>query len=145
MSKIFLVVMLLVLSVPAMADGGQYNDTSSDKPTVRTVKKLLKKEQYQQAIDKLLAMEKKDSNNADVYNLLGYSHRKLQRYDEAYDYYQQALTLEPEHKGANEYLGELYLETDRLEQAQKQLQILEGICSKSCREYKKLAKAIESK
>jgi tetratricopeptide (TPR) repeat protein len=51
-----------------------------------------------------------DSRNADAYNLLGFSHRKLGQIDAALAHYGKALTLEPEHRGANEYLGELYLE-----------------------------------
>ena len=49
-----------------------------------------------------------------------------------------------EHKGANEYLGELYLETNQLDKAVRQLEILDGLCTFSCKEYSKPKKAIDS-
>ena len=53
-------------------------------------------------------------NNPDVYNLLGYSHRKLDQLEKAFVNYRKALKLDPRHLGANEYIGELYLRTNNL-------------------------------
>lgn len=90
-------------------------------------------------LDKLLAEE---PNDADVLNLLGYSHRQMARYDVALDYYQRALAEDPEHRGALEYLGELYLQTDQVQMAEEQLARLKDLCL-FCRERRDLTKAIE--
>ena len=55
----------------------------------------------------------KAPNNADAWNLMGYAHRKLGQVDQALGFYQKALSLNAEHRGALEYLGELYLQTGR--------------------------------
>lgn len=75
-------------------------------------------------------------------NLLGYSNRKLKRYDLALAYYQKALELQPKHRGANNYVGHLYLETGRLEQARERLAVLDQACTFGCKEYSDLQQAI---
>ena len=77
-------------------------------------------------------------------SLLGFSYRKTQQYEDALTFYQWALRAEPEHRGANEYLGELYLETNQFDKAMQQLEILDGLCSFGCKEYSTLKKAIDS-
>ena len=77
-------------------------------------------------------------------NYLGFSHRKLGNYEEAERYYLRALEIEPEHRGANEYIGELYLETDRPELAEERLQVLDDACFFGCEEYDELKEAIEA-
>lgn len=69
----------------------------------------------------------------------------MKRYDIAEDYYQQALTLDPNHKGTMEYLGELYVETDRMDEARKMLSRLDKACFISCSEYRQLKTMIERK
>ncbi len=59
-------------------------------------------------------------------------------------YYDQALTIDPKHKGANEYLGELYLKLGQLEKAEAQLARLDDICTFGCEEYDELKAAIET-
>lgn len=115
----------------------------SDK--MSSVETKIDAKQYQSAIDELKTIVAKDANNADAYNLLGFSNRKLKRYDIAEDYYQQALQLEPKHKGAMEYLGELYVETDRMDEARQMLVRLDEACFLSCNEYRQLKTVIERK
>lgn len=93
--------------------------------------RLLAAKRYTSAIDDLEALHSDYPDNADVLNLLGYSHRKLEKFDEAHDFYSQALEIEPFHLGANEYLGELYLQTDELEKAQGQLEVLTEACDEA--------------
>jgi tetratricopeptide (TPR) repeat protein len=76
-------------------------------------------------------------------NLLAYSQRKLQRFDAALVNYQKALDIEPEHRGANEYLGELYLQLGQLDKAQERLQVLDDACYFGCDEFDELEEAIE--
>jgi Flp pilus assembly protein TadD len=99
---------------------------------------------YEKAIELLKAEAAKDPSNADVQNLLGYSNRKLKRYDTALSYYQKALELQPKHRGANNYLGHLYLETGSLEKAQERLAVLDKACSFGCEEYSELKQAISA-
>jgi Flp pilus assembly protein TadD len=98
--------------------------------------------EYEKAIALLKVEAAKDPSNADVQNLLGYSNRKLKRYDLALSYYQKALALQPEHRGANNYLGHLYLETGKLEKAQERLAVLDKACTFGCEEYSELKLAI---
>ena len=82
-------------------------------------------------------------NNPDVYNLLGYSHRKLDQLVQAFDYYWKALKLDPRHLGANEYIGELYLRTNNIKKAEEHLEVLDDVCLFGCDEYNNLKDAIE--
>lgn len=79
--------------------------------------------------------------NADAYNLLGYSNRWLGKYDEAFAAYNKALALDPRHKGALEYSGMAYLKVGQKPQAEAQLARLQAICAQ-CEETQDLAKAI---
>jgi predicted Zn-dependent protease len=96
---------------------------------------------YQAAIDILEKMVAKQPNNADALNLMGYSYRKLGKTDEALEYYEDALKLEPDHIGANEYLGELYLEMKNLPKAEERLATLTKACN-GCEEQKELEEKI---
>lgn len=95
------------------------------------VLRLLSAQRYEAAIDNLELLQDDYPDNADVLNLLGYSHRKLKEFEEAHEFYNQALEIEPFHLGANEYLGELYLQTDELEKAQGQLEVLTEACDEA--------------
>jgi tetratricopeptide (TPR) repeat protein len=81
-------------------------------------------------------------SNADAWNYLGFSNRKLKKFDLALSAYQKALAIDPNHRGANEYLGELYLQTDNLEKARERLKKLDDICYFGCDEFDDLKAAI---
>jgi tetratricopeptide (TPR) repeat protein len=85
------------------------------------------------------------TDNADWHNLMGYSHRKLATPDlaAAERYYDAALQLNPKHRGALEYSGELYLQLGRLDRAEARLAALDKLCFLPCSEYTDLKKAIE--
>ena len=95
------------------------------------------------AIKHLERATKTAPNNPDVYNLLGYSHRKLDQLEQAFDNYWKALKLDPRHLGANEYIGELYLRTNNLKKAKEHLEGLDDVCLFGCDEYDNLKNAIE--
>jgi len=78
----------------------------------------------------------------DVLTYQGFANRKLGNRELAFDYYQAALKISPDHRGANEYLGEFYVETGRLDLAQAQLQKLERICEFGCEEVQELKRWI---
>lgn len=80
--------------------------------------------------------------SADGFNLLGYSLRNQKKYDESLAAYQQALALDPKHRGAHEYIGIAYIQMGQLEKAKEHLASLDKICPYSCEEYRDLKKAI---
>jgi len=132
---------LISLSGPAFADG-DYNNNNR-KSALSPVKTLIQEEKYQDAISELQKLLEETPENADMLNLLAYSQRKLQRFDEALVNYQKALDIEPKHRGANEYLGELYLQLGQLDKAQERLRVLDKACFFGCDEFDELEQAIE--
>lgn len=99
---------------------------------------------YRGAITLLEGVVAADPGNADAWNLLGFGQRKLGSFPVALDAYARALSIEPEHKGANEYLGELYLQMDDLPRARQRLEVLDGACFLPCEEYTELKEKIEA-
>jgi tetratricopeptide (TPR) repeat protein len=124
----------------ALADGG---GSSGRNSRLAPYQQLIEEEKYQAAIDKLQAALKDAPNDADLLNLTAYSQRKLQRFDEALVNYQKALQIDPDHLGANEYLGELYLQLGQLDKALERLEVLDKECFFGCEEYDDLKEAIE--
>ena len=123
------------------------SSTSSSKasvsPEFKAGKKAVKEGDFQSAIAYLNKANQKNPKNADIHNLLGYSYRKLGDTDRAFEHYHIALQIKPKHRGANEYLGELYLETDQLAKAEERLEVLDEACFWGCEEYDDLKEAIE--
>ena len=134
------------------ASGSGLGDTGSSlyksgKKLVIRAKKLEKKEKIEKAktlyLKALVKLEKayiKDKKNADLLNYLGYSLRKTGDFKKAEIYYLKGLELDAGHLGINEYLGELYVQTGRIELAKERLQVLNGC---KCEEYDELKELIE--
>lgn len=78
----------------------------------------------------------------DVLTYQGFANRKLHNYEVAVSFYSAALKLQPDHRGANEYLGEYYVETGQLARAKEQLVKLDGICRFGCEEAEELRRWI---
>ncbi len=97
---------------------------------------------YTQAIAFLKHSAKQIGPHPDILNYLGYANRKLGNYDTAIRYYREALAINPEHLGANEYLGELYAELGDLDRARVQLATLDRLCAFGCPEHEDLARQI---
>ena len=106
---------------------------------------LLNANNFKQALADLKIIDTEFKNNADVNNLLGYSSRKLKQYKPAATYYEKALKLNPNHLGALEYQGELFVLTNKVSAAKKNLVKLEKLCGLKCSEYLDLKKAIGKK
>ena len=104
--------------------------------------KAVKAKEWNKAIGLLNRVVADSPKNADAYNYLGYSHRKLGNRDQALTYYNHALYLDPNHRGALEYLGELYLEMSDLPKAEEQLSKLSKVCGPRCAEYRELQEAV---
>ena len=143
MLKITMLIIALLTAgfilTPVHADGG-YDD--KDSP-LSPFQQLIKDEKYQQAITELDEALGDKPDNADLLNLLAYSHRKLGHFEVAMENYLKALKIDSDHRGANEYLGELYLQLGQPEKAEERLAVLDKECFFGCDEYDKLKQAIE--
>jgi tetratricopeptide (TPR) repeat protein len=131
----------LLAAGPVLAMG------SSDKSPEESISEAaasIKSKDYRAAIESLEKALESDSRNADALNYMGYSHRKLGQHDKAIKFYMQALSVNPKHKGALEYLGEAYLETNQLAKAEANLKMLAGLCDMKCAEYTELKKAVDA-
>jgi len=103
---------------------------------------LIAAKKFQKAIPPLQSAEKLAATDADIQNLLGFAHRKTGKLDEAASYYKRALEINPKHKGALEYQGELFLMLGDIDAAADNLAKLDKICWLGCSEYDDLKQAI---
>jgi len=120
------------------------NLSSTDAPDLTSVRAKIKAKDYAAALAELRDIVE-DVKQADVYNLLGFTLRKTGDFKTSLTYYTKALELEPDHKAAREYLGELYVETGNMEKAKEQLAVLNRLCPGGCEEREDLQKAINAK
>jgi len=140
------------LNLAYAASGAGMDSTGSSlyksgKKLIIKAKKLEKKEKiekaqtlYLKALSKLEKAYDKDKKNADILNYLGFALRKTGDFDKAEKFYLEGLKIDAAHLGINEYLGELYVQTNRIELAKERLQVLNGC---NCEEYKELKELIE--
>jgi tetratricopeptide (TPR) repeat protein len=117
---------------------------ATDAPDLTVVRAKIDAKDYEGALSDLRELAQ-DVQQADVYNLLGFTLRKTGDYETALTYYSKALELKPDHKGAHEYLGELYVETGHLDKAKEQLASLEQLCPSGCEELADLQAAIKTR
>jgi tetratricopeptide (TPR) repeat protein len=94
------------------------------------------------AIQSLTAADQRTRGNADIHNLLGYAYRNAGKLDAAFGHYQQALKIDPRHRGAHEYIGEAYLQAGNPAKAEEHLAILRRICPIRCEEREDLGRKI---
>jgi cytochrome c-type biogenesis protein CcmH/NrfG len=120
------------------------NMSSTDAPDLTSVRAKIKAKDYAAALAELRDIAE-DSQQADVYNLLGFTLRKTGDFKTSLTYYTKALELQPDHKAAREYLGELYVETGDAAKAKEQLDALTRLCPAGCEEREDLQKAIDAK
>jgi tetratricopeptide (TPR) repeat protein len=145
---------LLFLYNPSFVYAAMSGDSGNDKANlykeaerfVLRAKKLEKKDKvekalklYSKAYDKLLKAYNEDKKNPDILNYLGFTLRKAGNFEDAEKFYLEGLKIDPEHIGINEYLGELYISTNRLDKAKERLKILETC---NCEEYSELKNLI---
>ena len=116
--------------------------TTREAPDLTAVRAKIKAKEFKAAVADLNELIDKGVQHADVYNLLGFSLRKSGDAKTAYTFYKKALDFDPEHKGALEYLGELYVETGQLDKAKENVIRLKALCPGGCEELADLEKAI---
>jgi Flp pilus assembly protein TadD len=131
----------------AFAMGGS-NDSSAPakkvNPDYTRAKAMIDAADYKGGAQLLLQVVQKEPKNADAYNLLGYATRKSGDANGSLQYYNQALSIDPKHLGAHEYVGEAYLMLNRLPEAEQELARLDSLCVFGCAEQKTLKAAIAS-
>ena len=155
--KLFVFIFLSIfLAFNAFAAGSSDSDTSKTKMQydmavshINSAKKFEQKNKldkarvrYEKAQKLLIQSNKKFPNKADTLNYLGFTTRKLGDYENGEKYYLQGLAIDPNHKGINEYLGELYVATNRHNLAVERLEVLKGC---NCEEYEELKAIIAGK
>ena len=129
--------------------------TATPTPTTQATKQLsaflgeadalIKQKNFSAALNLLKQADSTYANNADINNLLGFSSRNLKQFPASARYYQKALRINPNHLGALEYQGELFLQTKKVSAAKKNLAKLKQLCGVNCEEYLDLKKAIGKK
>ena len=142
--SLFVTLMLTGNSHAAGSSSSSSSSSNYDKAVklIKSAKKYEQKEKgdkakknYEKAQKLLIKSNDKNPNNADTLNYLGFTTRKLGDYEKGEKYYLQGLTINPNHNGINEYLGELYVVTDRIDLAKERLKVLENC---NCEEYNEL-------
>ena len=148
----FLILCFYTSSFAAGGDSSSSSESSLYDEAVKLVKragKLEKKEKtdkakklYSQAFIKLEKAYSSDKKNPDILNYMGYTSRKIGNFDQAEKFYLTGLSLKPDHNGINEYLGELYVQTNRIDKANERLDVLKNC---NCEEYKELELIIKTR
>ena len=131
------------------SDDDKSNYFNDAKKLVKRAGKLEKKEKpekakklYSQAFEKLEKAYSSDSNNPDILNYMGYTSRKMGNFEQAEKFYLKGLNIKPDHNGINEYLGELYVQTNRIDKANERLEILKNC---NCDEFQELELIIKTR
>ena len=156
MKKILILLFVISLNNQLFAAGSDSSSDTSETSlydqAVKLVKKAGKLEKkdkgekakklYSAAFKKLNTAYKSDKKNPDILNYMGFTSRKTGNFKEAEDYYLKGLDLDPKHNGINEYLGELYVQTNRIDKANERLAVLKNC---NCDEYQDLELIIKTR
>jgi tetratricopeptide (TPR) repeat protein len=153
--SITIAIFLLLSATSYSAGSSSSNNNDVNKKTdyekavllIDEAKKLEEKDkqkkaekQYQKAQKLLIKSNENNPNNADTLNYLGFTTRKLGDFNLGEKYYLQGLAIEPKHNGINEYLGELYVVTNRMDLAKERLEVLRSC---NCEEFQELKEIID--
>jgi len=128
-------------TVAALAADTSPSPVAAENKELKKARESIAKKDWPAAIVVLEPYTKNTANDADGFNLLGYSYRNLKRYDESLVAYKKALEIDPKHRGAHEYIGIAYIQMSQLANAKIHLDALDKICTLSCEEYRDLKKA----
>ena len=155
MKKIVYIILISLMTQYAYSAGSDSSDESKSnyyddaKKLVKRAGKLEKKEKidkakklYSQAFQKLEKAHSSEKKNPDNLNYMGYTSRKIGNFEQAEKFYLTGLSIKPDHNGINEYLGELYVQTNRIEKDNERLDVLKNC---NCEEYKELELIIKTR
>ena len=148
--KTLLSVITLVISL-AFCQGAARADMpdpkgKSENANIAAARKAIEAKDFKSAVGHLTKAVQEEPKNADAHSMLGYSYRKVGTFDKSMEHYQTALKIDSGHRSAHEYLGELYLDMNQTDNAEKQLAALKKACPffGKCEEFEDLKKAIDS-
>ena len=153
--KFIFTIALCLLTQASFAAGDSSSDSDNYLDQYKAAKSLVKRGKklelkgknekalklYNSAYKKLLEANKLESRNPDILNYLGFTLRKAGKYEQAEKYYLQGLKIKPDHNGINEYLGELYVKTNRIDKANERLAALKNC---KCEEYNELKEIMKN-
>ena len=156
MKIFFYIISILLISTYVFAAGSDSSSDSSVSDPYKDAKNLVKragklenkdkidkaKKLYAQAFKKLEKAYSSDKNNPDILNYMGYTSRKIGNFDQAEKFYLRGLNIKPDHNGINEYLGELYVQTNRIDKAKERLEVLKSC---NCEEFRELELIIKTR
>ena len=154
MKKLIYTLLIIVALTNNSLSAGTASDSTNGSSSytkaynlIKAAKKYEKKgkadkaqKKYAKAQKLLLKSNKKKPLQADTLNYLGFTTRKLGDYEKGEEFYLQGLQIEPNHNGINEYLGELYIVTNRMDLAKERLEVLKTC---NCEEYEELNEIID--
>ena len=133
---------MFLLTGSAHAAGSSDAPAATDLAEMMAARNHIKAERYKDAIPQLQKVIAQQPQNTDAWNLLAYSQRKMDDLTASLENYKKALSIDPSHKDAHEYLGELYLRMGDLAKAEKQLKRLDNLCFFGCDQLDELKSAI---
>jgi len=153
--KFICTIIFCLLTQASFAAGDSSSDSDNYLDQYKAAKSLVKRGKklelkgknekalklYNSAYKKLLEANKLESRNPDILNYLGFTLRKAGKYEQAEKYYLQGLEIKPDHNGINEYLGELYVKTNRIDKANERLAVLKNC---KCEEYNELKEIMKN-
>ena len=155
MKRIFYIILISLISQYAYSAGSDSSEDSKSnyyndaKKLVKRAGKQEKKEKidkakklYSEAFKKLEKAYSSDKNNPDILNYMGYTSRKVGNFEKAEKFYLKGLSIKADHNGINEYLGELYVQTNRIDKANERLEVLKNC---NCDEFKELELIIKTR
>lgn len=137
----FIILFYLSLLFVSPVHAVKYDKLNASALYERAVKYIDRKD-YIKANKALKAYTKSKPNDADGWNLYAFANRKMNKFEKAEVYYEKALNIDPDHKGALEYQGELFIQTNRQNLAEENLNKLISLCPNSCYELEKLQEYI---
>ena len=151
---IYIISLCFFSQLALAAEGDSSSDSDDYLDKYKTAKQLIKRAKkmeskgknekafklYNSAYKELLEANKIESRNPDILNYLGFTLRKAGKFEKAEKYYLKGLEIKPDHNGINEYLGELYIQTNRMDKAKERLSVLKDC---KCKEYDELKELID--
>ena len=148
---ICIIFLALMFPTQGFSAGSSYSDSGSDSnytmtsnnTELKAAKSAIKRKEYKKAIVELNKILAEKPNHADAWNLLGFSARKSGDFITAKSAYTKALSIDPKHTQAMEYMGEMYLSLNQPSKAEELLSRLEKLCFYDCKDRDLLRAAIK--
>lgn len=148
LSRTLAALLALAISLPAReplaADTPESPPEQRSDPDFEAGERAVRDGQWKSAIERLGKAVRRDPGNADAFNLLGYAQRNAGDLDGALRSYEEALRLNPDHRGAHEYIGQTYVMLGDRAKAERHLAALARICGTGCEEHRSLKKALDA-